>query len=241
MESHRLYQGTVLLNFNPARHTYEVGDEIVPGVTSITGVLAKNLVGWAAREVADAVGQEWQSGRGYNETEISAILEKAKGAPNRKKDTAADIGHIVHAAAENFIKGDEKAELADPQAKAGFESFLKWYEENVDYALTSEGVVYSKEHKYAGTYDLSYVDKKGRRVLADIKTSSGLWPEMWLQVAGYEIALREEGIKPFDVHVLINCKKTGELEVQESTDFEENAPVFLACLAIHNRLKEMKK
>jgi len=36
----------------------------------------------------------------------------------------------------------------------------------------------------------------GELILGDFKTSKAIYPEYWLQLAGYQIALEEGGIKP---------------------------------------------
>jgi hypothetical protein len=110
---------------------------------------------------------------------------------NRKKQTAANEGKIVHEIIESFISHRPIIVPEDYLGfKKAFEDFLKnysffskheWIEKKVKHPL----------HRYAGTFDiLAEVD--GKFSLIDIKTSQSVYDDYRLQTAAYFYALSEE-------------------------------------------------
>ena len=116
------------------------------------------------------------------------------------------------------------------------DNFLKWVEEAKPKFLASEKVVYSKELFYAGTLDfLAEID--GKTYLGDIKTGSGIYPEMWLQTSGYQLALEEtEPDLKIDGHIIVNITKDGKLNVETHYDYETSKQGFLAALTLYRTL-----
>ena len=128
-----------------------------------------------------------------------------------------------------------------PEARAGVAAFLQWVEENKVEFHESERIVYSREHRFAGCLDF-IATVNGKRMMGDIKTSSGIYNEMFLQTSAYQIARQEE--RPdeiFEGHVIVNCKKTGELLTKISYDYEDNKEAFLCALCLSRRLKKMEE
>lgn len=246
---HQLYQGNVQLVFDEDRHVYTVAGEKVEGVTSVLGVINKpQLIPWAVKETANYIKTNLLPGIMLDEVQIETLCEQAKGAHRRKKEEAGNIGKLVHAFVENCIK--DPTNLPDmpvnEQARHGCEAFLTWREQHKVEFLSCEKVVYSKKYKYAGTYDfLAIID--GKKMLGDIKTSSGIYDEYFFQTAAYELALREEFGKEGATkgHIILNCKKepdrNGQIfETRETTEIKENAKTFLAALTLHRRIQELK-
>src|SRR5687767_9418737 len=152
MDKTTLYAGAVTLCFDEAKHTYTVNDEIVPGVTSVLGVINKPaLVAWAARETADYLFNVLKNERVIDPLKLEAFCEQAKRAHRQKKDKAADIGHLVHAKIDNYIKTGDATMPENEEAKKGFAGFLQWVAENKVEFHKSEFKIYSKKHRYAGT------------------------------------------------------------------------------------------
>ena len=99
----------------------------------------------------------------------------------------------------------------------------------------------AKEFYYAGTCDfVAKID--GVLGVGDIKTSSGIYPEMRLQTAAYQHALEEEkGIK-FPVRWIIRFdKKTGDFEAKSFYNFDVDFGGFKAALALHRSLQTMEQ
>jgi len=242
------------LLFNEKNHHYTLDGKPVTGNTTILNkVLAKPaLIPWAANESAKEMG--WLDPK-YNKKEkcikqaelflnkikkMSAgdyfkLLEQARKAHCQKRDTAGDIGKFVHEQIENWIKGQPVKKM-NKQAQKMFDNFINWATENKVKFLASEQRVYSEKYWYAGTFDfLCKLD--GKTYLGDIKTGSGIYPEMWAQCAGYQIALQENEPKTkIDGHLIVNLKKDGTIKTQTNYDYIGYKKMFLSALVIYRQL-----
>lgn len=164
-------------------HGYFLGDEKLPGVTTILGDgLAKPaLVNWAARTVAGYAIDNWDDLGEQKPSERLKVLEKAHYAD---RDAAGKRGTEVHRLAEKLANGEE---VVVPEELAGHvESYVKFLDDfDVDPVLTEAPVV-SYRWKYAGTMDLG-ARLRGHGLLGlDVKTArSGVFPDNALQLAGY--------------------------------------------------------
>lgn len=179
------------------------GGTVVPGVTSILGCIAKPaLYNWYAKEGKNA---------------------------QVKLEEAGEFGSKVHTLIEAIYHG-QKPQL-DAKLTKITENFQSVIEPLVQDWLWFERKLISEKYGYGGTADLAFIDKEGKRVLADIKTSSGVWPEMNLQLAAYEQALAEEGEK-YDYKIIFHLDK--ETLVWEVVHIETEGllDVFLAALRI---------
>jgi len=242
METYNLYGGKASLTFSPDRHTYQLNGKIIPGVTSVLGgALAKPaLVGWAAKVTAQYFLDNLKPGTEYSENQIAAMCELAKKAHRAKKSEAADVGHLVHAAVENFVASGTWGEFTDARVNASIEAFRKWLSEHEVEFLKNEQKVCSMRHEVAGTFDaIAFVD--GKTTLIDLKTSSGCYSSMGYQLAAYRMCLEEEypevGIQS---QLIVNIRKDGTLETREYPDYEKDRNVFLAALVIYRREKAIK-
>jgi hypothetical protein len=235
---HQLYGGSVEVVFDESRHLYTAGGTKLHGVTSILGVIAKPmLVPWAAKETAnfvhDALHRMLEARENLSSDKIVLLCEQAKGAHRKKKDQAADIGSIVHAAAEHYIATGEWGEFESEKVNNSIAALKQWFSEHHVEFLRTESVVYSRTHGYAGMFDgLAMVD--GVKTLIDFKTSTGCYPEMGLQ-----LALTEEtpdiGIEK---RVIVRIGKDGELETREYPNYEDDCKAFLAALDIYRWQKK---
>jgi hypothetical protein len=93
----------------------------------------------------------------------------------------------------------------------------------------------------------------GKRYVGDIKTSSGIYPEAYIQCSAYAECLREMSettpeqklmntVKQFfDGVVVINLKKDGKFDVGFNYDIEGNLRCFEAALCIYRHMESLKK
>lgn len=224
------------LIMNEEKHAYTWGGAFVPGVTSILGCIAKPaLIPWAANMASD----HWLNAIKEGREDHEAIYKEAKGAHRKKVKDAANIGHNIHEYAECFFKKQKLPKLKTDEAKRGVEAFHKWYESHKIKILASERLVFSKEHYYAGTTDfIAEID--GMYCVGDIKTSSGIYPEMRLQTAAYQQAIQEE--KGFRVEcrwIIRFDKKTGEFEAKPFYEFDLDFLGFKSALELHRALQKI--
>lgn len=229
-----IYGGELV--FDEKAHAYTFDGQFVPGVTTILNVLSKPaLMPWAIGVTRDYWLKEVNSGR----TDFQTIHKESWNASKKVTKDAANIGQNVHEYAECFFKKQPLPELKSDQAKRGVEAFHKWFDSHKIEILASERRVFSKEHYYAGTCDfVAKID--GVLGVGDIKTSSGIYPEMRLQTAAYQHALQEEKGSKFEVRWIVRFdKKTGEFEAKPFYDFDLDFKGFLAALTLHKTLQTM--
>ena len=201
--------------------------EIVPGVTTILdGQLGWNkrvLMAWSRREALKG------------------------NDPDAMAQEAADSGTVSHKLVEAHIKGVE-ADLKDftqnqiDAGKTGFSAFLDWEKDNqLEYDHIEYPVV-SEKHRYGGTIDM-IAHKDGSLWLIDLKTSSGIWPEMKCQVAAYWMAFEEQEQRQVqEWHILKLDKKDGSFQHHKLAGREVCAAwkVFLHCRALYDLQKDLK-
>lgn len=163
----------------------------VPGVTTILGVLSKPAL------------YRWYYNCGKDGID-----------PFKAKDTAADIGTIAHYLVECDIKG-VKPDLSGyvpknvDTARVALGAFQEWRKSNDFKVIALEKPYVSNILGFGGCIDI-YAELNGKKSLIDIKTSSGVYPEMRVQLAAYKNLMLENGDVVEDQHILRIDKKTGE-------------------------------
>lgn len=238
----KLYKGTVELVFDSAKHRYTVEGKVVDGVTSVLRVIDKPaLLYWGVNKAAEYIQNNLPVGKPIDEIEKQKLINGCKSAHRQAKEDAGDLGTILHDLIEKYAKGLPYKEPINDILKRSFNSFREWVADRKIIFKSSERKIYSRKYGYAGTLDLTanYGDEN---VIIDIKTSSGIWPEQWLQLAAYRQALREEFPKlKISRAAIVRCGKDGAFEVEEADDFKKNITAFLGALDLYRRLKEMKE
>lgn len=225
-----------ILEFDEGAHAYKWDGKFVPGVTTILSCINKPaLVQWSAGMASDYWLSEIKAGR----TNYPVIHKEAKVAHRKKAQAAADVGSNVHSYAECWFKKQPLPKLETDQAKNGADAFHKWIDSHKIEVLASERRVFSKEFYFAGTCDfVAKID--GVLGVGDIKTSSGIWPEMFLQTAAYQQALQEEKNMTFPVRWIIRFdKKSGDFEAKELKEFDRDFDGFKAALSLHRVLQSI--
>lgn len=235
---------TVIINnteitFYPNSHQYRIDGKIIPSVTSILGMIDKSrqLLKWSenlTREfLTSYIGMPLES----------TTIENAVTQYAQKRDTAGDIGHQVHDWIHSFIKsvmnGTEEPVMDNLQQEVlnGIMGFLKWYNKHNVKFLNTEKVVYSKKYNYVGTFDvLMYVDRK--LTLGDYKTGKSIYPEFKLQLAAYDLALKEElqTLKVKQYLILHFNKEDGSFEAKTYKPDRQSFRVFTGILSLKRYL-----
>ncbi len=195
---------------------------IVPGVTTITGILNKPaLVKWA------------------NNLGLQGI-DSAKYV-----DDKAEIGKCAHYMIEQYLK-NEKLDLSDytpNQLDTAENAVLKFYEwkKHQDFrVIESELKLVSEEHRFGGQCDI-YCVLNGKNTLIDLKTSKGIFPEMFTQVSAYQQLLIENGFPCEDVRILrIGRDESEGFDDRKVPFLDLHWKRFLHCLAIYTLNKQIK-
>lgn len=127
------------------------------------------------------------------------------------------------------------------------EEFIGWYEKHEIEVVALEQLVFSYRYQYAGRFD-AILRIDGKLTLVDFKTNNpsqefpqGIFPEMYDQIAGYDIAYTEEfypdldkaNQSVFDAHAVFNFnKKKGRFYKKfiDADDIKVNRSWFIHTL-----------
>jgi len=234
METYKLYNGKIILQFDPAKHIYRIGDKIIYGVTNIVSILNRPaLVNWATKLAIDKVREK----KDLLATDLEAVLAEAKREHYEVSKRAAELGTRVHAVADRWFSEDklglfrEMLAVKNDEERNALSAFLKFIQQNKVKRELGERKIYSKKYQYAGTAD--FIGQiNGKKVVADYKTSSAIYPEYFAQTAAYAQALEEEGFSIQET-AIIRIGKDGSLEVKTDKNWKKKLPVFLAMKKIY--------
>jgi len=237
----KLYGGKVVLAFNEAKHEYTANGVVCPGVTTILKVVNKPaLVGWAVKCCAQYLLANLKAGE-IDEVQITQLAEKMKRHYRDVTAEAASIGTIVHAFAERYLRGQKPTLPKNAAANRSCMAFLDWMREHEVKPVEVEYRAYSLKHNVSGTGDFDgYFE--GDRCAIDWKTSTGIWPEYYLQNDAYMMCREEElGIEYKGGIVARFDKTSGEFECSALQPRGKYEPGFLGALALHHALAEANK
>ena len=166
------------------RRRYRLEDgTVVPGVTTVTGLLAKpSLVRWANRLGLEGIDSA------------------------RVTEQSARIGTLTHAMIRASLLGEVfDPENSDPeelgQAEEAFRCFLRWRDGHSLLPIHCERPFVSQLLRYGGTPDC-YCMLDGKPVLLDFKTGKRIYDEYFVQLAAYARLLREQGCPVEELRVL---------------------------------------
>lgn len=192
-----------------------------------------------AGEVVQGVTTIIGSNLGWNKNVLIAWARKQAMAgkdPTEIKEKAGNIGTLAHLLCESDAKGitpdlkDYPKEHIETANKC-FLSYTEWKKRNNIVEITSEISLVSEEFKYGGTIDMLYkVD--GKWILADIKTSSGVYVDHKIQVAAYAELCREHGYDIVEVWIL-HLRKDGTFQDYKFTDLKKYWEIFKLLLNLN--------
>lgn len=238
----KLYGGEVTLTFDEAAHSYMANGTLCPSVTQILKVIDKPaLPRWAAKEAMAYVEANLRPGQALDEIQIANLCREGKAAPWKKASDAADIGSLVHKFAEEWALGHGPQMPVHPLARQCAEQFLQWWENHHVEVIAAERKVYHQGRNYAGTVDL-IANVNGRRVIADFKTSTGIWPEYRLQLAAYASAYQYETGWRAEERVCLRFGKDGAFEAATyGGDWFDDQLAFEAALDLYRWQESIKQ
>ena len=269
MEEYSLYDGEVLLRFDPAKHLYTVkdGDEDwkrVYGTTSVLQVINKPaIVYWAVGKAITHIEEEWKPGVEYDEIQIQEALKDAKSAHRKFLSKAADTGTFVHKWIEDWIEATQTGKKVpalpvNKKIKESIEQFLAWVKDNKVEFVLNEQIVYNREYNVAGKLDntliidgeIERLNLDGSRemvtvkghYLGDIKTSSGIYPEQGFQLSSYVEARTQEYPKEeYLGRIIVRIGKDGKFEpVLLGSSQEDDLSAFYGAHALFMRFEKEK-
>lgn len=229
-----------MYKFDEKRHIHTLNDKPLMGITTVLGVIAKPaLIPWAVKMMEQHIQNECSLDKDGNYQVSVDELTDAKKAYTRTRDKAGDFGTEVHKLIEQSIKEGKFVKSDNEMVNKALENFTGWVAENKVKFLESEKHLYSEKMWTGGIVDI-VCEIDGEIYIADIKTSSGIYPEMMLQMAGYHLMLDE--MKDYDVkgYIVVNLNKKGGIKVQKTYAVDEKREAFLSALNLYKTLKNWK-
>ena len=158
-------------------------------VTTILNVLPKPaLPYWSAKSAAEYAVDHLDAIRDLLDDDggRSAAVDLIKGAPWRYSRKRMDIGSHVHQAIEAYVTGRPYPAWSD-EIRPMMEQFMCFLADWTPEFHAAELTVFNRTQKYAGTLD-SIATIDGSKLLLDVKTGSGVYPETACQIAMYRHA-----------------------------------------------------
>ena len=228
--SNLLYDKTIDIHFNNRNHTYSVDGYEVPSVTEITGLLDKSkiLIPWAL----DRCGSAFESllpnvpflGTADNMRDnVSKLMRTCLKAPDMQKAIGGKIGKLAHQFFVSYTHRqipfdtfcldvtatDSLSEPEEAILKRICRSFERWFDSQHLTPITSERVIFSKKHKFAGMFDGLLKDDTGKTWVVEYKTTKEIYVEHLLQASAYLTALEEEFDTRFAGALIVLFAKDG--------------------------------
>lgn len=219
-------------------HTYLIDGQKAIGVTTAIGdgMPKPALPYWAAKCVAQTVvDMDLDHLMALLKLGREGAIAALKQSPWTQRDNAAARGTEVHNLAEKLVAGEE---VAVPEHLAGHvESVVQFLNDWQIRPVLVERVVGHYKYGYAGTFDIIADLPDGRRVLFDYKTSSGVYPDVALQLAAYQWAthyVAEDGTEIPMTEVGIDEAKVVHVRADgyDVVPFNTGPEVFLAFLNV---------
>ena len=175
--------------------------------------------------------------------ELSTLFGAARKAHWQKKTDAGDAGTFLHKWVEKYIKGEDPGMPVNPDLQLSVLKFLKWVKEHKVKFLLSEQVIFSKKYMYSGTTDfICSID--GKMYIGDLKTSSGIYPEMWMQTAAYRVARVEEfPEEDYAGQLIVRIGKDGTFEFGLTNDnkmYTKMFEGFISAMILSNALETLE-
>jgi hypothetical protein len=143
-------------------------------------------------------------------------------------DRASKFGASAHRATELHDLGTLDKSSLDAHLSPYLESWKKFCQDEISALIEIEVPVWSKRFGFAGTPDRVALDKRGRLMLPDIKTSRELSSSVKLQTAGYQIAWEELEGQKIARRVGVLLQDDGNYYAEEFTDRNDKDD-FIAC------------
>lgn len=203
------------------RYKLADGKTIVPGATTITGLLNKpQLVKWA-----NDLGLEGLDSSKYT-------------------DEAAKTGTLAHAMIQANLQNeeidrDEYSPIQMDLAENAVLSFFEWKSRHTIEPIFCEVPFVSEKNRYGGTIDC-YCKLDGKPTLLDFKTGKAVYQEYFVQLAAYAELLREAGHPVEECRILrVGRDETEGFEERSVSDTRKWFDIFQNLLNVYYLKKDL--
>lgn len=233
VEVARSFDGKHVIEFSETSHRYKLNGKQCPGWTTVIKggyPTSQGLISWQKGQALESL---W--GAIVNQPvdlEMKAELFKiAKAADRAVSQEAADIGSLIHEYAFLFeTTGDVKLLMDQIRALTpeirdkisnGIGKFMAWRSTVSDKLVGVESLVASPTHHVCGKFD-KLATRDGKLILSDYKSSKSIYLDMFIQLGGYALAIKEWlGLDVQGLEILRFGKEDGEFETMMVNDPKE--------------------
>lgn len=230
-----------ILDFDEEKHRYTLDGNRVPGSTTFGKggyPTSEQLIGWKVAQGSIYTAAMIQRLRREKPNRViggevlAAIVKRSKKASEKVSKRAAGIGTIVHDYAYLTELGRTREALQMlsehenhpdwQKINNGVKKYEEWHSQNKGDTVLLEAIVASVVHQFGGKFDHLSI-RNGLLILSDYKTSTGIYVDMFIQLASYAIAIEEWLDKWFAEYKL--PLKVGGLEIlrfgkEDGEDFQ---------------------
>lgn len=202
-------------SFNKEFHAHTYCDKPLLGTSTVVGIISKPLTWWAAglavakfgwinkgnaktgwvdkaKRLSNAIAF-FSKIKKMSDEEYLDLLDEAYAAHSKKLDSSAKEGTDLHAELEHYVR----AHMGLSPMRADYDEriipFINWTNENVEKFLWSEIHCYSDKLWVGGISDCGVLLKNGKTGIIDFKSSKDSYESQFIQCAGYDIQLTENG------------------------------------------------
>jgi hypothetical protein len=218
------------------KHLHTLDGKPLIGTSTVAGILSKGggLSWWASARAVEKLGwihakdgdrfrsleermkvlrPKFEAIKEMTESEFLICLDEAYKAHSVKLETSAEAGTDMHAELEKYVKNCIKHTEGVPQVADGETEplpvviFANWAMANIKQFIASEAHCYSELHWTGGIVDLIFEDDYNGLHLLDFKSAKEAYLSHFLQNAGYDIALSENGIFDADGYFQMKLEK----------------------------------
>lgn len=160
--------------------------------------------------------------------------------PKDVLENAAKRGTAIHSLCTAYARGDFIPKIEE-EYEPYFNSFVEWYDENVEGLIKSEDRLYDDELRYCGKFDLlvQLYNNPNEVVLIDIKTSTKIYESHVVQLAAYKNLVNLQG--PASVRgivfrgILLQLGKKGKPAKEHSySNLKPYFNKFLHAISLYN-------
>lgn len=195
--------------------------EKAPGVTTIIG----GQLAWNKSALMWWSWSQGKEGKDFRET----------------KEDAADLGTRVHALIEMEMRGQRPTEIPT-DCESSLLAFYEWRDAFKLQATGAEVSLVSEKYRFGGTIDYPAM-LSGRRVILDLKTSKGVYPDHRIQLAAYgqlwDEAHPDDSVTGF--HLLQVGKENGAFAHYYWPSLAKEFEAFFLLRGLYDLQKEIGK
>lgn len=244
------YYDSIGVDGKPQKRRYLLDGHPTVSVSTLAGMMPKDLTGWAYNVGLEAGLKAYELGaRDVAAAKLCAREQKLD--VRSVTSSASERGTAVHATAEELLREKQSTPWLTVELESQASGYEKAAVDFINKCVISvdliEVVVASPSLLVAGRLDAvcELKDSKGRpfRSVVDFKTTDkegdfGLYNSHIAQLSGYSLCLKESGYEPANKATIVRLHKSGEFTTHT---FTVKHSIFKTCAKLHEADRHAQK